>query len=460
MSISSRRNSALKSSISIKSISNTAAKFSKSLSSARSSSQDIQKQLRETNQFKRNLIRKDNIFFRRRQENIRRKDREDELEASSVTGTSKRQGSLLAKSTRGFLGRILDFLGILLLGWAATNLPKILMGINTLINNIKRVGGILGFFVNGVKDVVLGIGSIIGATLGKLLNFDFISNKSKIDKELEGTQGNVQKTQRELAESANLFSDPENFGLENPPGFEVDTPQEQKSKETSNVSDAGAEPTSVDGNEGEKREIEGVVNDIGKSVESKGEDPVSIEGESDSIEGVETDTGGVTPQRGGGAKSAPATASSSIEDPREVLKKKQDESIKRNQKTKNRNDRRKSSFLGTPNSVANINESVTPTESTMLASVDEYNADFESGQGGSRKVNLSSLVTPTKKDVDVKTSRKPTRTVMIMEKPVDMSSPSVAMASGGGGGTKLTSSAVEDEKTLMKLQSSSTLKYT
>ena len=269
----------------------------------------------------------------------------------------------------------------------------------------------------------------------------------------------MQKTQTELIQSANLFSDPENFGLENPPGFEVDNKQEKESKQTSNESDAGADPVSVDGQEAEKREIEGVVNDIGKSVETTGEDPVSIEGESDSIEGVETDTGGVTPQRGGGAKSAPATASSSIEDPREVLKKKQDESIKRNQKTKNRNDRRKSSFLGTPSSVANINESVTPTESTMLASVGEYDADFESGQGGSRKVNLSSLVTPTKKDVDVKTSRKPTRTVMIMEKPVDMSSPSVAMASGGGG-TKLTSSAVEDEKTLMKLQSSSTLKYT
>ena len=459
MSISSRRNSALKSSISIKSISNTAAKFTKSLSSARSSSQDIQKQLRETNQFKRNLIRKDNIFFRRRQENIRRKDREDELEASSVTGTSKRQGSLLAKSTRGFLGRILDFLGILLLGWAVTNLPKILMGINKLINNIKRVGGILGAFVYGGIDVVLGIGSMVGSALSKLLNFDFLDNKNKLDKELEGTQANVQKTQTELIQSANLFSDPENFGLENPPGFEVDNKQEKESKQTSNESDAGADPVSVDGQEAEKREIEGVVNDIGKSVETTGEDPVSIEGESDSIEGVETDTGGVTPQRGGGAKSAPATASSSIEDPREVLKKKQDESIKRNQKTKNRNDRRKSSFLGTPSSVANINESVTPTESTMLASVGEYDADFESGQRGSRKVNFSSLVTPTKKDVDVKTSRKPTRTVMIMEKPVDMSSPSVAMASGGSG-TKLTSSAVEDEKTLMKLQSSSTLKYT
>ena len=48
---------------------------------------------------------------------------------------------------------------------------------------------------------------------------------------------------------------------------------------------------------------------------------------------------------------------------------------------------------------------------------------------------------------------------MIMEKPVDMSSPTVAGASGGGG-VKLASSAVQDEKTLMKLQSSSTLKYT
>ena len=56
-------------------------------------------------------------------------------------------------------------------------------------------------------------------TLAKLLNFDFLDNKSKLDKELEGTQGNVQKTQTELVQSANLFSDPENFGLENPPWF-------------------------------------------------------------------------------------------------------------------------------------------------------------------------------------------------------------------------------------------------
>ena len=69
------------------------------------------------------------------------------------------------------------------------------------------------------------------------------------------------------------------------------------------------------------------------------------------------------------------------------------------------------------------------------------------------------VLSPIKKDVDVKTERKSNRTVMIMEKPVNMSSPNIAGASGGGG-VKLASSAVQDEKTLMKLQSSSTLKYT
>ena len=437
MSISSRRNSLLKSSISIKSISSTAAKFQKSLSSARSSSQDIQKQLRETNQFKRNLVRNDNIFFRRRREAVLRKDREDELEASSITGTTKRQGSILAKSTRGFLGRILDFLGILLLGWAATNLPKILMGINKLINNIKRVGGILGAFVNGVKDVVLGIGSILGATLGKLLNFDFISDKSKIDKELEGTQGNVQKTQKELAESANLFSDPENFGLENPPGFEVDNKQEKQSKQTSNQSDAGADPVSVDGKEAEKKEIEGIVDKIGKSVETTGEDPVSL-GDADNIEGVGTDTTGVEPQSGGGSK-ASATPASSIEDPREVLKKKQNESIKRNQRIRNRRGRLVSSL--NTKSVGKV------IAGGGVDITDEFKAESLALNPVKRKAN------------NLRGGRKSNRTVMIIEKPVDMSSPTITSASSGGG-INLPSSKNNDAKTLMNLQSTSTLKYT
>ena len=132
MSISSRRNSLRKSSISIDSIRKTVSSFTKGISSAKQKSEDIVKQTKERNLFKRTLIRKDGEFFARRRENVRRKDREDELEAASVTGVAKKEGNIVTRSTRGFLGRLLDFLGIVLLGWAVNNLPMIIEKIRGL----------------------------------------------------------------------------------------------------------------------------------------------------------------------------------------------------------------------------------------------------------------------------------------------------------------------------------------
>jgi len=123
MSIRARRDSLLKSSISIKSMRDSVAAFNKGLQLAKKNAAEIVKNTKESNIFKRSLISRDNNFFRKRQENIRRKDREDEIEAVSLSGAVKRRGTILAKSTRGFLGRMLDFVGILLIGWALINLP-------------------------------------------------------------------------------------------------------------------------------------------------------------------------------------------------------------------------------------------------------------------------------------------------------------------------------------------------
>ena len=73
MSISSRRNSLRKSSISINSIRNTFTSFSKGITNAKQSSDDILKQTRETNLFKSKLIRKDGEFFAKRRENVNQK---------------------------------------------------------------------------------------------------------------------------------------------------------------------------------------------------------------------------------------------------------------------------------------------------------------------------------------------------------------------------------------------------
>ena len=460
MSITSRKNSLFKSSISIKSIGNTATSFLKSLTNQRIIAQEITEKTRETNKFKRTLISNDNKFFRKRQENIRRKDREDELEASQITGITKTQGAVLVKSTRGFLGRMLNFIGILLIGWAVNNLPGIIKGIESLIKNIIRIGGVLGFFVNGVKDVLVGIGSLITNTISNITGFDFLGGKKEVEDGLEGAQANIMKSQRELVESANLFSDEDAFGIPRPPGFEVvDKPtfgsESQEQTQTNQTTE-----TDQTISESDASEIDGIVDEIDKKLEVD-DDDIALE-----IEGVKTDTEGVTssddPEGSSGKSSAGAVSAETVADPREELKKKQSESIKNNNKIKEKLNTKKrgSTFIETKDSIDNINKSVTPTENTTLAPVDTYDPDFEGGTGGKRKVNLSSIVTPTKKDVDVKSKKKKGPMVYVVTNQVNSGGGGGSAPMSGGGGTSLNIPEVNDEKMLMKMQSTSSLKYT
>ena len=455
MSIQKRRNSLFKSSISIRSIGDSLQSFSDGLVAARRNSDETIKTIRQRNIFKRNSIRNDNKYFRQRQENIKRKAREDELEASSVQGVPKTQGNILAKSTRGFLGRMLDFIGILIIGWAITNLPKIINAIQGLIKRISSVTGILSLFVDGIKFVLTGIGTAIQGAISNLLRFDFLKTKTDVEQGLEGANTGLFQARSELELAGQQFADSETFGLPDPPAFETDKPQRVRDKE------GVEEKKAVLQNEGTEAEVEQKSKDIDKIIETglgQTEDQV-VEGDADDVEGVSSELdsflqeseGGTT---GGSSSSTPG--GTTIADPRDELKKKQKEALTRDSKSRrNRRGRTtSSSFLGTPESVDNISQSVTSQRNT-LASVDQYDPDF---QTGSRKVDLSSLVTPTKKEVNIPSNRKSKNKIMIIEKQNNNANQSISMPSSGG--SKTIVKAVDDEKLLMKMQSTSTLKYT
>ena len=460
MSISARRNSLLKSSISIKSIGDTAGSFFKGFRLARKNANEIVENTRKSNQFKSTLIRQDNIFFRRRQENIRRKDREDELEASSVQGAPKTQGAILAKSSRGFLGRILNFIGILLIGWAIENLPKILNGIQSLIRNITKVGGILGFFVDGVKNILGGIGTLIGETISKITGFDFLAGKKEVEDGLESTQTNVLKAQNELAESANLFSDAENFGLPEPPGFDIpsETTVNAQKDETGTT-----DPLEKDQLETSEKEIdssiEGISNNlsIGDGEEVVDEDEVQDENTSEDnlIEGVATEVGQLNAKdpigkdSGSSSSDTSAVSGEALQDPRDLLRKKQEESIK-----SKRRRRRGSSFLGTPDSVNNINQRVASNK----LNTDPYRGEVVASIEITDEMKAAAL-NPVKKEVNVQGQRKSKNTVVIVEKPVEIASSS-ASGMTSGGKSSIVTQGVNEEKMLLKMQSTSTLKYT
>tara|TARA_B000000557_G_scaffold236231_1_gene212372 strand:+ start:458 stop:1792 length:1335 start_codon:yes stop_codon:yes gene_type:complete len=206
MSIRSRRDSLSKSSLGIDSIRKSIISLSEGLVSIGKQSRELIKQTRRTNLLKSKLIRQDAEFFKKRRENVLRKQREDELEASSVTGVSKKQGNIIQRSTKGFLGRILDFVGTLILGWALINLPKIISAFQKLFGLINRVVSVFTGFISGMRNFFQSLGEGVDNFLSQINRFDFREDDKNIRETLDKTEQNLTKLNKDFAESVQTFA--------------------------------------------------------------------------------------------------------------------------------------------------------------------------------------------------------------------------------------------------------------
>ena len=211
-------NSLFKSSISIKGIQSSVTSFTKGIINAKQTASKLVEQTGERIKFKQTLVGRDNQYFRRRREAVLRKQREDELEASTVGGVLKRQGTLIAKSTRGFLGRILDFIGVLLIGWLLNTLPAIIKGVQGLIKRIRTFVGVLTGFVDGIKDIFTGIGTALDNFLDRF--------RKELQENLTKAEQGYLKLNNNLITAINPFQDPENFGI----GDTFDIPEIKEEK--------------------------------------------------------------------------------------------------------------------------------------------------------------------------------------------------------------------------------------
>lgn len=211
MSLKARRNSVRKSAISIDSIRNSVRAFNKGVSIAKNISSDILQKTRERNVFKQTLASKDNEYFRRRQENIKRKQREDELEAQDTKKIPKTRGNIITRSTRGLLGRLLDFLGILLVGFVINNLPRIMKAVTSVIEKIKKVVEILDPFVKGIQFFLEGIATAIGNVMNVFKGFDLDKDKKKIDESVEKANNSILQLNRDFFTASREFVEDENI---------------------------------------------------------------------------------------------------------------------------------------------------------------------------------------------------------------------------------------------------------
>jgi len=272
--IRERRNALLKSSISIKAIGNSVTNFTKGLFKARSTASDIAQQTNENNKFKRTLIGNDERYFTKRRENARRIQREDELEASTTQGVAKRQGALVSRSTKGFLGRILDFFGIVLIGWFVNNLPGIIKAIQGLINRIRKITTILTNFIDYIGDFLTNIRVGITDAISKLPFIDLLGLKRANEEKLDEANINLNKARNDLIDIASEYDRGGGaVGLQTESGEEdipelvvpPDTPEPSGDTESDKTEDQG--DGQVRGQQNETKE-----NDITPSDDKKEDD--------------------------------------------------------------------------------------------------------------------------------------------------------------------------------------------
>jgi murein DD-endopeptidase MepM/ murein hydrolase activator NlpD len=177
-----------------------------SFSGLRKNSENLNEVVLKKTKVKRESIARNYILSQRRKEEERRKNKEDLLEASSIGGAVKRQAKVIASSAKGFLGRIMDFLGTLLVGWLLTNLPSIITMAQELIARIQRLYTIVtGFFDNTIK-LFRGFGNLLGAVGKNILTFDFTDSKGRVESALKDLGGTFDDMQSQFDEGFKLLT--------------------------------------------------------------------------------------------------------------------------------------------------------------------------------------------------------------------------------------------------------------
>ena len=172
---------------------------------------------------KKESFARDRILTNMREESVRRKDQESIIEASGISGAFKRTASVITDSTKGFLGRVLDFASSLLIGWLLYNLPTIMTGIEDLITRIKSLYGLLTDFMANIKDTFQNFGNLLSGVYYNISNFDFTDDSKRVQSAMDDLNVNLETMRDQFLQGFDILNKPLGEGPGEEPVPEVNT---------------------------------------------------------------------------------------------------------------------------------------------------------------------------------------------------------------------------------------------
>ncbi len=151
-----------------------------SVSSTSDSVSKIQKIIATKTTIRNELFFKNQTLISRRREASKRRELEDQIEASKVSTNIQSGLRTTSASSQGPLGRILSFLGYMGAGWIIENLPTwIAMG-QEFIARMKKAGEIIYSIPNTMWRILQGFGNVLGSTGKNILSLDFTDSSDGI----------------------------------------------------------------------------------------------------------------------------------------------------------------------------------------------------------------------------------------------------------------------------------------
>lgn len=145
----------------------------------------------------------------KRDEMIRIKDREEEADAaSSRSKIFSRPYSALVRSTKGFLGRLMDFLGSLLVGWLLYNLPSIVAMVNDTVSRVFKLFNLLKSFVSNLIGAFINFGNVLGAVFKNVVTLDFFDTSKRLENAVGELNSNFGQMRKDFEDGLKLFTTP------------------------------------------------------------------------------------------------------------------------------------------------------------------------------------------------------------------------------------------------------------
>ena len=205
---------------SLSGIRDSLSKLNESVFSTRKSADSISKSLKRSNLIKRRSITDSSKFFQMRRESVRRREREDLVEASTSTGAFRRTSQGALKSTKGFFGRIMDYLGNILIGWAVVNLPRIINLADGLSKRLQKYFGVISGFFNSSIQLFTDFSSGIGQIFNSIVNLNFTAFQTAINDSLGKMNTSFQRMLLSTEQGLNMLLE-DGEGLLERAGFDV-----------------------------------------------------------------------------------------------------------------------------------------------------------------------------------------------------------------------------------------------